>query len=331
MNDTAQALAGCRVLVTGGSGFVGRALLARLAALGARCWNLSRHEAPAGLAPPHPAVHALRGSVADTEAVATALEQAKPELVFHLAAQPLVGLARQDPSGTFEINIAGTWRLLDACRRQAVPPRVVMVSSDQAYGPPQRPRVDESHPLAGRQPYDVSKSCADLLAQSFAHTYGLPLGIARLANVFGPGDLNFSRLVPGSLRAALAGEPPLIRSDGTPTRDIVALPDVVDALLALAGALHDRAFAGRAYNIASGRSLSVLAITRLVLAAAGRADIEPTVLGESPGEVHHKDIDITAAARDLAWAPSRSLPERLAETAAWYREHESLWRAAAAG
>lgn len=314
--EAAAGWAGLPVLVTGASGFAGQHLVRALCERGARVTGLSRHAAAS--APPR--CEQRIGAIEDAAFVEAAVSMAAPAVVFHLAAQPLVGLAREKPAATFETNIRGTWLVLDAVRRLAPAARLVLASSDNAYGVQTERPCPETHALAGRHPYDVSKSCADLLATSYAETYGLAIGIARCSNLYGPGDLNWSRLVPATLRAAIEGRRPLIRSDGSPTRDYLHVHDMVSGFLRWAEVLAERpALRGRAFNFASGEPLSVLTMTRLALAAAGREDIEPDVRNEVMGEVAHKQMSITAAARELGWRPGANTRERLVQTAAWYR------------
>ena len=225
----------------------------------------------------------------------------------------------RDPLGTLRANVAGTWELLDACRRSGRPARIVVASSDKAYGTQPVLPYTEDQPLEGRHPYDVSKSCADLIASAYANTYGLPLAITRCGNLFGGGDLNFSRLVPGTIRHALRGERPVLRSDGSPLRDYLHVDDAVDAYLAIAERLHDPAIAGEAWNVSCEQPQSVLEMTQRVLAAAGRADLEPVVLGEARHEIPNQYLAATKLRDRLGWAPSVGLEEGLTRTVAWYR------------
>ena len=321
--DSPGDWAGRKVVVTGASGFVGAAVVQALLAHGASVVQTSRHPAPGGASPStasigRRAVWAL-GAIEDAAFVDGLIGQHQPDVVFHLAAQALVGVARAHPAATFETNIRGTWLLLDACRRLSPTVRTVVASSDQAYGPQRSLPCTEDQALARRDIYDVSKSCADLITTSFAHSYGLATGIARCSNLFGPGDLNFSRLVPGAMQAALRGQRPVIRSDGSPLRDYLCIDDMVRGYLLLAQGLQNPALRGRAYNFASGEPLSVLAMTRKALDAAGRPDLQPEVLNESSGAVQHTALCIAAAGRDLGWQPLADTDQRLLETAAWYR------------
>lgn len=320
-----ESWSGRTVLVTGATGFAGRWLVHALLARGAtvvRCARRVTTKTPDTLFPGDLAIAPpVVGTVEDAAFMDEIVRRHLPDVVFHLAAQAVVGQARDDPVATFETNIRGTWLLLDACRREAPAARVVVASSDQAYGVQRAQPCAEDHPLAGRHPYDVSKSCADLIAISYADTYGVAVGVARFSNLFGPGDMNISRLVPGAICAALQNRRPLIRSDGSPTRDYLYVGDMVMGCLRLAECLAEPAIQGRAYNFASGEPLSVLAMTRLALAAAGRSDLEPDVRNEPSGEIQHKQLSIEAAARDLGWRPAASTAQHLTLTAAWYREH----------
>jgi CDP-glucose 4,6-dehydratase len=310
---------GRSVLVTGGTGFAGRCLVQALVRRGCGVAVLASSAAPDAALSRE--IVQFTGAVQDRAAVERAICEHAPEVIFHLAAQSTAGAARANPVATFETNVAGTWTLLDACRRLVPETRVVVASSDAVYGDQKTVPCDEDQPLAGRHPYEASKACADLVAQCFAATYAMPIGIARASNLYGPGDINFSRIIPGTIRAALRGERPVIRSDGSPMRDYLHVDDMAEGFVSLADGLESPAFAGRAFNFATGEPVSVLALTRLVLQAAGRADLEPVVLGESAGDARHKHLSIAAAVRDLGWRPGAPLRERLAQTVAWYRDH----------
>jgi CDP-glucose 4,6-dehydratase len=245
--------------------------------------------------------------------------------VFHLGAQTLVGVAHRDPIGTFEANIRGTYLLLDACRRVGTVSRVVVASSDKAYGEVGDLPYSESTPLHGTQPYEVSKSCTDLLAQSYAATYGLPVAIARCGNVYGGGDLNWSRIVPGALRWLINGDTPVIRSDGTFVRDYLHVDDVVDAYLALAGWLDAGAAGTRgvtdqiAFNFSDEAPRTVLEMYDAVCEAFG-ARVEPTILGEGKGEIHDQYLDSSRARDELGWKTSVDLATGLPRAVEWYRQ-----------
>ncbi|MET0728252.1 MAG: NAD-dependent epimerase/dehydratase family protein, partial [Acidimicrobiales bacterium] len=274
------------VLVTGATGFVGSWLTSRLLDEGAEVAVLlaeldSRSEfARAGLAD---RVTVVPGALDDGGAVARAVLGTTVDTVFHLGAQTIVGTARRDPVGTFEANIRGTYLLLDACRRAAgTVERVVVASSDKAYGASPQLPYTESMALQGTQPYEVSKSCTDLLAQSYAITYGVPVAVARCGNVYGGGDLNWSRIVPGTLRSVLRGEVPLIRSDGTQVRDYLHVHDVVAAYLALAdwldtGNSHSPP-GGIAFNFSDESPRTVMDMYDAVCRAVGQ-EVEPKILG----------------------------------------------------
>jgi len=317
---TPASLANARVLVTGATGLVGSSLV--------RCLLSADAEVHALVLPePEPESDLLRsgrlarirvheGRLEDPAAVAAAVEAARPRFVFHLGAQPLVGLARAHPVATFEANVRGTWALLEACRTMSEPPIVAVASSDKAYGASAKLPYVETDPLAGSEPYEASKAITDILAQTYARSYGLPTRIARCGNIYGIGDWNWSRIVPGTIRSLLRGERPVLRSDGTPVRDYIHVDDVVAAYLALATA--DVA-PGEAFNFSSGERLTVREVVDAVTAAVGAA-LQPVVLNEARGEIAAQYLDSSKARTTLGWKPRRRLGESLSEIVTWYRE-----------
>lgn len=309
------------VLVTGCSGFLGGWLAKALAARRARVVGLVRDwdSESAFLRRPVGAAVVVRGAVEDQALVERVLNEHGIDTVFHLAAQTIVGLANRNPVSTFRSNIEGTWSVLEACRRSPWVSRIIVASSDKAYGEAKKLPYDEETPLRGRHPYDVSKSCADLIATSYFHTYGLPVCVTRCGNLFGGGDLNFSRIVPGTVRAALAGERPVIRSDGTWLRDYFYVEDAAEAYVALAEQMTERKLSGEAFNFSYDKPYTVLEITRRTLAAAGRSGLSPLVEGKAMHEIPKQWLTSKKARKLLGWRPRHTLDQGLKKTVAWYR------------
>ena len=256
---------GRNVLVTGSSGFLGSWMVKELRARGAFVVGLLRDRPGRAVTAMHLDAEpdfVVHGQLEDYDCLLRAVNEYEIDCVMHLAAQPIVGTAYRDPRATFEANIRGTWNLLEACRQIATVKRIVVASSDKAYGTAERLPYDESMPLLGRHPYDVSKSCADMIAQAYHETYRVPVAITRAANFYGGGDLNFNRIVPGTIRSVLDGKPPVLRSDGTMVRDYIYVRDIVAAYLLLAEAMDDEKFWGQAYNFSVEKPLTVLEITQ---------------------------------------------------------------------
>jgi CDP-glucose 4,6-dehydratase len=324
MTGSADFWADKRVFVTGASGFLGSWTVRELNLRGAttiayvrdRGRHLTRRDDP--LTEPH---FTVAGALEDYETVLRAINEYEVDTVLHLGAQPIVGTANRNPRSTFEANIRGTWHVLDACREVGAKiRRIVVASSDKAYGTAPHLPYDETMPLEGRHPYDASKSCTDIIAQSYFHTYGLPVCITRAGNFFGGRDLNFNRIVPGVARWALRGERPVLRSDGSMIRDYIYVRDVVLAYLLLAERMEDPALHGQAFNFSTEQPLSVMALMHRVLAAAGRSDLEPIVLGQATHEIPEQHLSAAKARAVLGWAPAFTLYAALAETVAWYRD-----------
>jgi CDP-glucose 4,6-dehydratase len=314
---------GRSVFVTGCTGFLGWHLCRELVTRGANVVGLVRDwtpKAPFFREGVDRQIAVVNGRLEDYPVLERALGEYEVETVFHLAAQAIVGVANRNPIATFEANIQGTWNLLEAVRRNAQVKRVVVASSDKAYGSHQTLPYDEGFALQGAHPYDVSKSCADLIAHTYHNTYATPVCITRCGNLFGGGDLNWSRIVPGTIRSLLAGERPVIRSDGSPMRDYVHVQDIALAYLLLAERMDDDKLHGQAFNFGTGEPLSVLALTEKIVAATGRTDLPPDVRNEAKGEILHQYLS-SERARELGWRPSKSIDERLVETAAWYRDY----------
>ncbi|MBP0466407.1 GDP-mannose 4,6-dehydratase [Roseomonas sp. PWR1] len=322
-----------RVLVTGSSGFLGSWTVKELNRRGATTIGYvrdrGRHLTRRDDAETEPHFTVL-GALEDYETLLRAINEHEADTVLHLGAQPIVGIANRNPRSTFEANIRGSWNLLDACRElRGQVKRIVVASSDKAYGTAPVLPYDETMPLNGRHPYDASKSCTDIIAQTYHHSYGLPVCITRAGNFFGGRDLNFNRIVPGVARWAIRGERPVLRSDGSMIRDYIYVRDVVLAYLALAEAMEDPALHGEAFNFSTEQPLSVLDLTRRILAAAGRPEIEPIVLGQASNEIPEQHLSAAKARARLGWAPAFSLDAALAETIAWYRDWLAVEDAAA--
>jgi CDP-glucose 4,6-dehydratase len=315
-------------LVTGATGFLGGSLVAELLAHGAEVVALVRDIVPQSrfqatdLAA---RTKVVRGQLEDYDIIERALNEYAVDTVFHLAAQAIVGVANRNPISTFEANIKGTWVLLEACRRVSTVQRIIVASSDKAYGDHDVLPYQEDFALQGRHPYDVSKSCADLIALSYAHSYKLPVSITRCGNLFGPGDLNTNRIVPGTCLAAIDGERPVIRSDGSPVRDYVFVEDIVEGYLRLGEQMGNDGVVGRAFNFGTGEPVSVLDLTRRTLAAAGRPDLQPEIQNKAHGEIQAQYLSSVLSTEKLGWAPGAGLDERLAQTFLWYRDHRHFF------
>jgi dTDP-D-glucose 4,6-dehydratase len=265
-------------------------------------------------------VSRIHGDLQDHHLLERAIVDYEVDVVFHLAAQSQVLSAELGPLETLEANVRGTYNVLEGARRQANPPAVVVASSDKAYGPSTSLPYTEAHPLAGRGIYEASKSAADLIAAAYATSYGLPIAIARCGNIYGGGDLNWDRIVPGTIRALLAGERPVLRSDGRPRRDYLYVQDAVGAYIRLAEAVLAGDAAGEAFNFGHSQPISVLEIVDELRRILGREDLEPIVLGGASGEIPDQYLDASKAATRLGWYPQFGLAEGLTETIAWYRD-----------
>jgi CDP-glucose 4,6-dehydratase len=264
-------------------------------------------------------VDLAEGDLRDAEAVSTAV--AGCDSVFHLAAQTIVGVARESPLETLEVNVRGAWNVFEACRAHGTA-RVVFASSDKAYGTSPELPYREDFPLRASYPYDASKAAADVIARSYAHAYGVPLAVTRFANIYGGGDLNFSRLIPETAIAVLDGRPPVIRSDGTPERDFLHVDDAVSAYLAIEGALESGGARGEAFNAGGESPHSVREVVDLIADASG-ADIEPEYLGTGTpdGEIDRQFVDSTKLRELTGWRPEVDLRTGLRGTLDWYAAH----------
>ena len=309
--------------VTGATGLVGAWLVRRLVDVGADVVCLVRDWVPQSeLARKHliDRVKVVRGDVRDQALMERLLGEFEIDTVLHLAAQTIVGIANRNPISTFETNIAGTWALLEACRRSPRVKQVVVASSDKAYGDQEKLPYDETAPLQGRHPYDASKSCADLIAYTYAHTYGLPVVITRCGNFYGGGDLNWNRIVPGTIRSLLRGERPVIRSDGQYIRDYFYVEDGAAAYMMLAEQLAARPeLCGEAFNFSNELQLSVLNVVARITTLIG-SSLHPDVRSEATNEIRRQYLSAEKARRLLNWSPLFTLDEGLRLTVEWYRE-----------
>jgi CDP-glucose 4,6-dehydratase len=312
------------VLVTGAAGLLGRAVSGQLVDAGAEVLGLdiAWGALPTGLVPD--GVERIDGDVRDSALVGVVLDEWSVDTVIHLAAQTLVGPALLDPVATFRNNIEGTWVVLDACRSVPGVKAIVVASSDKAYGDWSGRPYLEDMALRARHPYDVSKAAADLIAQAYAATYRLPIAITRCGNLYGGGDLNWSRVVPGTIRSALQGERPVIRSDGTFVRDYLHVSDAAAGLLALSDAVRSRPdVQGKAFNFASGIRPTVIDVVRRILALM-ETPLEPVVLANELNEIPEQRVSAVRAKRLLGWRPKVTLDGGLRETIDWYRRNLRL-------
>ncbi len=323
--DSSQWWRNRPVLVTGCTGLLGAQLCATLVARGARVIGLVRDQVASGqlfTSGTAQRITIVNGDIRDQELLERVLNNYEVKTVFHLAAQAIVGAANRNPVETFDSNIKGTWTVLEAARRVPGVEQIVTASSDKAYGVHEELPYTEDAPLQGTHPYDVSKSCADLIAQTYAHTYQSPVCIARCGNLYGGGDLHWNRLVPGTIRAAIDGSEPLIRSDGSMTRDYIYVQDGVNAYLTLAQRMsEDASLNGQAFNFGNNSPLSVLELVQEILQVAGRTDLQPRILNQANNEIPAQYLDSSRAMRVLGWEPQYTLQDGLRATLDWYRSY----------
>jgi len=309
-------------LVTGATGLLGNWLVARLIASGADVTCLVRDWVPqCELVRTRQIelVNVVRGDVREREVLERALGEFEIDTVIHLAAQTIVTIANRNPISTFETNIAGTWNVLEACRRSPTVKQIVVASSDKAYGDQDVLPYDESTPLQGVHPYDVSKSAADLIARTYAVSYGLPVTITRCGNFYGGGDLNWNRIVPGTIRSIVRGQPPVIRSDGRYVRDYFYVEDGAAACTLLAEQTAAQpAIHGQGFNFSYGLQVTVIDLVRRILALMG-SSLEPEIRNEATNEIREQFLSAEKARRVLGWKPLFSLEQGLDRTIAWYR------------
>lgn len=310
--------------MTGATGLVGSWLVRRLVEAGADVVCLVRDWVPQSELVTSrliEKVRVVRADIRDEAELERIVGEYEVDTVFHLAAQTIVGIANRNPLSTFEANIAGTWRLLEACRRSPKVKQIVCASSDKAYGACETLPYDESVPLRGEHPYDVSKSCSDLITRSYAITYGLPVVTTRCGNFFGGGDLNWNRIVPGTIRSVLRGEQPVIRSDGKFVRDYFYVEDGAAAYMLLAEALSKNPnLRGEAFNFSNELQIAVTELVAKILKRMG-SSLEPVIRNEANNEIRQQYLSAARAKKELGWAALYSLDDALDRTITWYRAH----------
>ncbi len=309
------------VFITGCKGFLGSHLSKTLRDRGAAVTGLVRDRtAYSGFFGDDKGINLVHGCLEDYSLLERAMNEYEIDTVFHVGAQAIVGTANRNPLSTFEANVRGTWHVLEACRRSPRVRRIIVASSDKAYGQQEVLPYHEDMPLQGRHPYDVSKSCADLITQAYYATYGLPVCITRCGNLFGEGDTNFSRIIPQTIRSIIRGEAPVIRSDGTYIRDYFYVGDAVSAYMLLAEKMESKGLFGEAFNFSNGIQVTVLELVRRILKIMGSA-LEPVILNQAGNEIRHQYLDASKARRLLEWVPKYSLDEGLKRTVEWYRTY----------
>jgi CDP-glucose 4,6-dehydratase len=310
-------------LVTGCTGVLGSWLTAKLVELGADAVGLVRDWVPQSQlarSGTMDRIKVVRGSVTDEETVNRVFAEYEIQTCFHLAALTVVGVANRAPVPTFETNVRGTWLMLEAARQWGKVEQVIVASSDKAYGSHDILPYTEDAPLQGNHPYDVSKSCADLIAQTYANTYRMPVAVTRCANMYGGGDLNWNRIVPGTIRSALLNEPPVVRSDGTMKRDYVYVKDIVSAYMTLAEAMQGGAHTGGTFNFGMDAPRTALEMVNTIIRLSDHPDLTPVILNEAKNEIQDQYLSSDRAHSLLGWKPQYTLEDGLRETMAWYRE-----------
>ena len=308
------------VFVTGGTGFLGSYLVKKLVNYGANVTILLRDYIPQSniyIGEEYKKVNVVHGMLEDYLLIERTLGEYEIDTVFHLAAQAIVGVANRNPLGTFKSNIEGTWNILEAARKSPLIKQVIVASSDKAYGDQEKLPYDENMLLQGKHPYDVSKSCADLIAQTYYETYNLPVCITRCGNLYGGGDLNFNRIIPQSIQSILNKESPVIRSDGSFIRDYFYIEDAVDAYINLAEKVVELNLGGQAFNFSNEIQLTVLELVNKILKIMG-SDIKPIILNQGSNEIIHQYLSAKKARTVLGWSPNYTIDEGLSKTIEWY-------------
>jgi CDP-glucose 4,6-dehydratase len=326
---------GKRVLVTGATGIVGSRVAQLAHAAGAEVVALVRDENQRSefyRSPVSDHAAIVHGQLEDFWTLERAINEHEVDTVLHLGAQTIVTTAERFPLQTFEANIRGTYNLLEACRlHSSLVKRIAVASSDKAYGDHAGAPYDEETPLAANHPYDVSKACGDLIARAYAHTYGSPVAIARCGNIYGPGDLNWSRIVPGTIRAFLAGQQPVLRSDGSPVRDYLHVADAAAAYLLLAEHADQAAVRGQAFNFSGGATHTVLGVVQQIAELMGLTEVAPVVLDTARNEIPAQSVSADRARKVLGWQPTYDLCTGLKDTIAWYRGFPSIHQEGVSG
>lgn len=310
------------VFITGCSGFLGSYMVKLLIECGANVTGLIRDFTPKSDVYKNKdlKINLISGSLEDIIVLERALGEYEIDTVFHIAAQAIVGIANRNPISTFSANIMGTWNLLEACRRSPLVKNIIVASSDKAYGDQEVLPYHEGMPLQGSHPYDVSKSCADLIAQTYYKTYGLPVCITRCGNLFGGGDLNFNRIVPQTIESIINNEAPIIRSDGTFIRDYIYVEDTALAYILLAEKMEELNLYGEAFNFSNEVKLTVLDLVKMILRQMN-SDLEPTILNQGSHEIKNQYLSAKKAKDILNWEPQYDIEEGLSKTIEWYREY----------
>ena len=264
----------------------------------------------------------VNGSLEDFSTIDRAINEYEIDTIFHLGAQTIVGAAYRQPLPTFESNIRGTYNILESCRQhQDIVKRIVIASSDKAYGIADKLPYNEEMPLKGSHPYDVSKSCADLLAQTYANTYNMPTAIARCGNIYGGGDLNWSRIVPGTIRSLLNNQRPIMRSNGKYIRDYIYIKDIVDAFLILAESITEQNISGDAFNFSTESKITVIEIVNEIRSLMGKENLEPLILDLELKEIPEQSLSADKAHKILGWSHKYDLKKGLSETIDWYKNY----------